>query len=282
MIKSFAELQISKFSSFDGIEYKTAKFLNKEFPFHFHQEWSLALIEAGSELIKIDKVEILLNTDALILIPPFLAHSNSGNLNAYWQYRCLYINSDTANYFLKLRGIYEPVIQQTNYCISYNKILVNKFKQIKNNQLKNWELEKLLSEIFVSLYFNNRELSLKCNYKANQIFNHNEIIDYLNSYNQNKITLEHLSSKFKYDKFKLMRSFKKKFGVSPQEYITSIRIENAKQLIFKNNSLVDIALSCGFYDQSHFTNTFKKFVGLTPLDYKNSCNIFQDIKIYKV
>jgi len=40
--------------------------------------------------------------------------------------------------------------------------------------------------------------------------------------------------------------------------------------------LVHAALDSGFYDQSHFTNYFKYFVGVTPKEYQIRFNIFQD------
>jgi AraC-like DNA-binding protein len=42
--------------------------------------------------------------------------------------------------------------------------------------------------------------------------------------------------------------------------------------------LVHAALDSGFYDQSHFTNYFKYFVGITPKEYQQQCNIFQDFQ----
>ena len=48
-------------------------------------------------------------------------------------------------------------------------------------------------------------------------------------------------------------------------------IEEAKKLMYSNLPLVQIALESGFYDQSHFSNYFLKFVGLTPQVYRKSC-----------
>jgi AraC-like DNA-binding protein len=38
----------------------------------------------------------------------------------------------------------------------------------------------------------------------------------------------------------------------------------------KNQSLSEIAFDLGFYDQAHFTRTFKRFAGMTPKEYQNS------------
>ncbi|MCR8846405.1 helix-turn-helix domain-containing protein [Paenibacillus sp. SC116] len=64
--------------------------------------------------------------------------------------------------------------------------------------------------------------------------------------------------------------FKKEVGISLSEYILRAKIEEAMSLIdYTQHSLSDIYTLLNFHDQSHFTKTFKKFVGLTPREYKN-------------
>ena len=61
------------------------------------------------------------------------------------------------------------------------------------------------------------------------------------------------------------RAFKKSTGLPPHQYLIVQRIEAAKQrLINAKTSLADIALACGFADQSHFAATFRKVVGVPP------------------
>ncbi|QEL22084.1 helix-turn-helix transcriptional regulator [Bosea sp. F3-2] len=61
------------------------------------------------------------------------------------------------------------------------------------------------------------------------------------------------------------RAFRHSMGVAPQRYLTQLRIEEARKLLPKGDlSLSDIALVCGFGDQSHFTHVFKKMTGESP------------------
>lgn len=65
----------------------------------------------------------------------------------------------------------------------------------------------------------------------------------------------------------LERNFKKLIGLSPKEYSTIIRFQNALSLIRnpnQNRSLLDIAFECGYYDQSHLCNEIKRNTGLSP------------------
>lgn len=65
------------------------------------------------------------------------------------------------------------------------------------------------------------------------------------------------------------RLFKQSMGVSPYQYLLQQRIERAKQLLKKTNqSLIEIALACGFDSHSHFTRQFRQSTGITPKAYR--------------
>ncbi|AUS98219.1 hypothetical protein CDQ84_09395 [Clostridium thermosuccinogenes] len=61
-------------------------------------------------------------------------------------------------------------------------------------------------------------------------------------------------------------------GKSVNEYIIELRMKKAKELLERNDlSVSDIAMQVGFSNQSYFTATFKKWNGITPNHYRNSC-----------
>ena len=61
------------------------------------------------------------------------------------------------------------------------------------------------------------------------------------------------------------RAFKRSVGTTPHAWLQQRRIETAKFLLANRHlTIADIALSCGFADQSHFTRTFGRVVGRTP------------------
>jgi len=66
---------------------------------------------------------------------------------------------------------------------------------------------------------------------------------------------------------RLERNFKKYIGLSPKEYSNIIRFQNALSIIKnpnKNQSLLEVAFECGYYDHSHLCNEIKKNTGLSP------------------
>ncbi|WP_017813234.1 helix-turn-helix domain-containing protein [Paenibacillus shenyangensis] len=69
----------------------------------------------------------------------------------------------------------------------------------------------------------------------------------------------------------LSQVFRSETGVSPVMYIQQARIEEAKRLIgLSAHSLAEIAAMLQFHDQSYFTKIFKKYVGITPKQYRKN------------
>ncbi len=67
----------------------------------------------------------------------------------------------------------------------------------------------------------------------------------------------------------LARQFRKFYRTTVGEYVRQVRVEKARQQLSKTKqSISEIALSTGFYDQSHFSNVFKKQTGMTPVEFR--------------
>jgi AraC family transcriptional regulator len=66
------------------------------------------------------------------------------------------------------------------------------------------------------------------------------------------------------------RAFRHATGRSPHQYLLERRVEQAKLLIAKGLPLADVAVQCGFADQSQLTRTFARQVGTTPGRYRSS------------
>jgi AraC family transcriptional regulator len=70
----------------------------------------------------------------------------------------------------------------------------------------------------------------------------------------------------------LARVFRQHIGMSPAHYLRRRRIAQAQCLLqHTNRSVLDIALTCGFGDQSHFTHAFRRAIGTTPFAYRTAC-----------
>ncbi|MCM1992205.1 AraC family transcriptional regulator [Oceanirhabdus seepicola] len=94
-------------------------------------------------------------------------------------------------------------------------------------------------------------------------------IKYIYEHLTEEISLEQVAKKVKLHPKYLSALFKKEMGITFQNYILKLRIQEAKRLLnYSDYSILDIALQFGFKSQSYFTNTFKKYEGCTPNQYR--------------
>lgn len=95
-------------------------------------------------------------------------------------------------------------------------------------------------------------------------------MDYVYNHINSRITINDLAEYTDLSPSYLSRLFKKELGVSISDYIIEKKIEKAQNLLkYSDYSLIEIANYLAFSSQSHFIQTFKKAVGLTPKKYRD-------------
>jgi AraC-like DNA-binding protein len=81
------------------------------------------------------------------------------------------------------------------------------------------------------------------------------------------IDLETLASKVGLSRFQALRAFKRRYGLPPHAYQLAVRLNLARRMLVEGAASVDVAMHCGFVDQSHFNRHFKRAFGVTPMQY---------------
>lgn len=95
------------------------------------------------------------------------------------------------------------------------------------------------------------------------------ILEYIHAQYAESISVANLASELGLSRSQFSRSFRQLFGLSPYDYLKSVRV-NAAALRMRETemSMTEIALDTGFYDHSHFSKVFKSIMGLSPRDYR--------------
>ena len=88
-----------------------------------------------------------------------------------------------------------------------------------------------------------------------------------------KISVEELANMFAISRRNFVRRFKKATANTPLEYIQRVKIEAAKKnLESTTDNVGEVMIKVGYIDTKAFRNTFKKFTGLSPIEYRNKYN----------
>lgn len=94
-------------------------------------------------------------------------------------------------------------------------------------------------------------------------------IEFINSNPTAEFTIESLAELCNCSKSHFTRDFKKKLGVSPIQYILSLRLELARSYLRETElSAVQIAAMCGFHDPFYFSKMFKRRFGVPPIQFR--------------
>ena len=105
----------------------------------------------------------------------------------------------------------------------------------------------------------------------------NKAIDYINQHYSEKITLEMLANEGCFSSWHFHRIFCGIVGETPNEYLKRIRLEKAVMLMDRNHSITEIALSTGFANSSHFSQSFRKQYHISPKQWsKQKVHNFTD------
>jgi AraC family transcriptional regulator len=99
----------------------------------------------------------------------------------------------------------------------------------------------------------------------------NRVISYIDNHLARGIRSRDLARLVDLSESHFSRAFKSSVGVSPLSYITRRRIELACEMMrASDQALAQIAVICGWSDQSHFCRVFRREVGLTPDEWRRA------------
>jgi AraC-like DNA-binding protein/mannose-6-phosphate isomerase-like protein (cupin superfamily) len=265
MVKYDTQLKIEAYH-FQGIMQK--------FPNHFHNYYVIGFIENGKRLLSCKNKEYTIEPGDLLLFNPHDNHACEQVDGNALDYRCINIQSETmCKAVFEITGnrylpYFTPQVVVQSELVSVlrelHQVLLEEEQDFKKEEMFYFLLEQLIEEYTKeSIAPEHTVQSTKAEMICNYMDNH---------YMQN-ITLVDLSRLTGLSKYYLLRTFTKEKGISPYCYLETIRIDRAKKLLEEGVLPIDTALRTGFSDQSHFSNYFKRFIGLTPKQYMK---IFKD------
>jgi AraC-like DNA-binding protein len=90
---------------------------------------------------------------------------------------------------------------------------------------------------------------------------------FVDSHYAENIDLNNISDEAYFSKFHFIRLFKNIYGKTPHQYLTSIRIEKAIQLLRLDMTVSEVCFAVGFDSLTSFSGLFKRNVGIPPSTY---------------
>jgi AraC-like DNA-binding protein len=95
--------------------------------------------------------------------------------------------------------------------------------------------------------------------------------EYIEQHYSYNISIKELADHIGLERSYLYRIFMEKYNISPSEYINNFRLKKAEEMMHNRDlTLLNIALSSGFYDYSYFSKQFTKKYKISPGTYRKS------------
>jgi len=128
-------------------------------------------------------------------------------------------------------------------------------------------VSRIVARQFTASNAQNREVAALPKWRMNRV------IEYVDAHLSETIGLADIASSAGLTRMHFAAQFRRATGLRPHEYLLRRRIEHAQHLLLSSKHTVfDVALSCGFRSQAHFTTVFKRFVGETPYCWRMKAN----------
>ncbi len=266
-VKYDTELKVEAYH-FQGIMQK--------FPNHFHEYYVIGYIEKGQRFLSCKNKEYTIEPGDLLLFNPRDNHTCEQIDGKTLDYRCINIQPETmSKTIFEITGKeYLPYFAPQ---VVFHSELVAVLREL-HQMIMDEERDFRKEEIFFFLLEQLIEEYTEQEVPAGNVEPSTEaraICEFLENHYMENITLDDLCKLTGLSKYYLLRSFTKQKGISPYSYLETIRIDKSKKMLEQGVLPIHVALQTGFTDQSHFTNFFKKFIGLTPKQYMN---IFKDTR----
>lgn len=147
--------------------------------------------------------------------------------------------------------------------------IINMMLSEFQKKLDGWRTLLQSSFMFLVVMFS-RLYDFYENFNKTDIINIAIAISYIENHFSEEISIQMLADLSHYSERHFIRIFSETYHTTPINYIISLRIRNACNLLKESRlPICDIALRCGFSNSNYFSRIFKKQLGITPTQFRS-------------
>ncbi|WP_228853025.1 AraC family transcriptional regulator [Aegicerativicinus sediminis] len=224
----------------------------------------------GEGWLSYNKKKIKIKPNAYFIIPKNTRHAYGAENNNPWSIYWMHFDGTSVNELFQ-RHILNDTITDT---VPYDNTVIKLFEQIFeifNGGYAEYELEfaNILSQSFISSFIYH-DINKHTN-TANSKDLVNSIKTFLNENLDKTFKTEELANEFNYSPSYLFSVFKKSTGYSLHHFFNLKKIQKACEYMnYTDYSIKEISFLLGFQDQFYFSRVFKKYMGISPKEYRKN------------
>jgi AraC-like DNA-binding protein len=254
-----------------GLELFRATLSEFSFRPHAHEEFFIALTEAGLVTPTYRTTQHVLGAGDLLVLNPEEAHAGGPPAGRSWTYRALYpsralLRQITAEFPAGTAAVPEfgPDAVRDREVTA----LLRRFHRLTESPGSS-QLDREAHLIRALVLLTGRHARRPAEprpagYEPSAV---SQAREYLAEHAADNVTLSELARLTGLSPFHLCRVFRQCTGMAPHAYQTQLRVRRARSLLGAGLPIASAAIAAGFYDQAHLTRHFKRVVGVPPGRY---------------
>ena len=255
-----------------GVELFSATLSEFAFRPHSHEEFFVALTEAGRAAAIYRGDTHVIGPGDLIVLNPEEAHAGGPPARDSWTYRALYPRPDLMREIMAEFPAFRPAIPRFGAEVVRDiqvTARLRRFHELSEptGPTSALERETCLAEALILLAGRHAAHPQAPRSPGREPTAVRLSREYLEEHATENVTLRALAESAGLSAFHLCRVFREAVGMTPHAYQTQVRVRRAKSLLAAGLPISQAATEAGFYDQAHLTRYFKRIMGLTPGRY---------------
>ncbi len=261
-----------------GLEMLKARYLSHSFSRHAHDGYALGVITHGALAFRFLGRNHVAPAGTVNLVVPGEIHDGHGADAQGWAYRMFYLAPDMVRQVAVEAGVLSggsPHLPDFSSGVLDDPVLAVAVGRLHADMEAQGRAMPSLEQESRLLALLTRWVSLHGDQGRGRLPGAGQepgavrlVREYIEAHVHEDVRLETLASLAQLSPFYLVRVFTRVTGLPPHAYHMQRRVACARNLLETSLPLVDVALACGFSDQSHLTRQFKKVLGIPPGTYR--------------
>lgn len=205
-------------------------------------------------------------TDGYLVVPNELESIVADDEQPYESYWIMFRGTPAREMLKQCKLTHNSV-----FSFRYNRECIELIKEalFREDYVNEYEEAYVMHSLFYKIMaFHMKDLEIKEPMSPSLV---HEVAKFIEKVYYGNISISNLAKNFHISRNYLYTLFKQEYGVSPQEYLISYRIEKAKKLLKSNRdrlSIKEVSIAVGFDNPLYFSRLFRKKTGMAPSEYK--------------
>jgi AraC-like DNA-binding protein len=253
----------------DDLEFSTATYVTQAFPRHFHDTYSISVVEHGAGAVWCEGTNYALPPDGLTLINPGQVHTGGVRRRGTpMHYRVLYPSVGLIERLTIGRRTAPPAFRIPSVVDTDTARRLSRVHRLLPDVSRSLERDELLIDALTRAFAVSGTPTVLEPGRGSEPIGIRRVLEYLHAHATEPVSLTALASSLDWTPAHLSRAFRKHVGMPPYAYLLQLRIAIGRRALADGASIAAAALAAGFADQSHFTREFRRRTGSTPGAYQ--------------